>query len=644
MSELRLENYTMPASRLGEESPLPPLDGCLPYTLQNNYDREKAPREFKTVVLENDILKAVFLIELGGRLWSLFHKKKKKELLYVNPVFQPANLAIRNAWFSGGVEWNMGLFGHSVFTCSPVFAARLRMDDGTPVLRMYEWERIRMVAYQIDVFLPEGSDFLFVRVRIVNPHEHEIPMYWWSNIAVPETPVGRVVVPAESAYRHNYQGKTSIVSVPMVEGVDQSYPGNFNRSADIFYRLNPDSQPWITALEGDGRGLIQTSTKRLLGRKLFVWGMHQGGRYWQEFLSAPGSAYIELQAGLTQIQSKDYLQMPADADWSWLEAYGLMECAPELIRGADWKTAYGSVDAALKNAMPLEKLELMFAETAHIADKTPEDIMHRGSGWGALERIRREKCGEPPFCSGSLVFDDAALGKEQEPWLELLNSGLMPYSPPEEKPPCGWMIQRQWQLMLEESVQQSENDHWLSWLCLGVMHYGRGEFEKAGQMWEKSLKIEPSPWAYRNLAMLAIKNNFMENAADLLAKAVKMAPEVYNLAVEYCKVLIETARYETLVKYIDSLPAGMRNRGRIKIMEAQAALKQDDLERTEKILRSRPSFADVREGENILSDIWFEMHERRIAKIENKVIGDELKQRVRKEFPPPAWLDFRQSA
>ena len=62
---------------------------------------------FRVAVLENDHLRATFLLELGGRLWSLLHKPTGRELLSVNPVFQPANLAIRNAWFSGGVEWNI---------------------------------------------------------------------------------------------------------------------------------------------------------------------------------------------------------------------------------------------------------------------------------------------------------------------------------------------------------------------------------------------------------------------------------------------------------------------------------------------------------------------------------------------------------
>ena len=49
----------------------------------------------------------------------------------------------------------------------------------------------------------------------------------------------------------------------------------------------------------------------------------------------------------------------------------------------------------------------------------------------------------------------------------------------------------------------------------------------------------------------------------------------------------------------------------------------------------------LREGEVVLTDLWFGMHERRLAAAENVPINDELRQRVRREFPPPAHLDFR---
>src|SRR5437762_4676757 len=200
MSELRTESWTMPAAELGGENPLAPLRGyetasaaapleagqqqaanypdrgqeasILPYRLQDQYNRRRQSRAFKSIVLENAHLKATFLPELGGRLWSLLHKSTGRELLYVNPFFQPANLAVRDAWFAGGVEWNISIIGHSPFTCSPVFAARIDADNGTTVLRLYEWDRIRRVPFQIECWLPEHVPFLMARVRIVNPNDH----------------------------------------------------------------------------------------------------------------------------------------------------------------------------------------------------------------------------------------------------------------------------------------------------------------------------------------------------------------------------------------------------------------------------------------------------------------------------------------
>lgn len=134
MSTLTIDNYEMPAARLGPDNPLVPLsskpadvanrsdldennpeeerryvnygavEGHLPYLVQGDYDRERRKRSFRVAVLENEVLRAIFLLDFGGRLWSLFHKGDRRELLYLNPVFQPVNFAIRNAWFSGGVE------------------------------------------------------------------------------------------------------------------------------------------------------------------------------------------------------------------------------------------------------------------------------------------------------------------------------------------------------------------------------------------------------------------------------------------------------------------------------------------------------------------------------------------------------------
>ncbi len=130
------------------------------------------------MILENDRLRATVLPGLGGRLYSLRHKETGRELPYRNAAFQPANLALRNAWFAGGVEWNLGSTGHSTLTCARMHAAAVDEPDGSPVLRLWEWERTRDLPYQIDLWLPPGSDFLLVGVRIRNPHGHEVPAYW----------------------------------------------------------------------------------------------------------------------------------------------------------------------------------------------------------------------------------------------------------------------------------------------------------------------------------------------------------------------------------------------------------------------------------------------------------------------------------
>jgi hypothetical protein len=224
------------------------------------YSEELYNTEIDTVTLENECLKAVFFPPLGGKLASLIDKQTGKDLLFDNPVIRPRNLARRNAWTSGGIEWNCGIFGHHVHTCDTLFTAITKLQDGTPVLRMYEYERIRRVVYQMDFFLPEGSKCLFARMRVTNTTPFVIPMYWWSNIAVPTVPDGRVIVPASIAYVNNYQGSKAVIPIPYRDGNDVSYIDNIPRAADYFYKIPEKNRKFECYVDSDGYGIVQTST------------------------------------------------------------------------------------------------------------------------------------------------------------------------------------------------------------------------------------------------------------------------------------------------------------------------------------------------------------------------------------------------
>lgn len=204
------------------------------------------------------------------------------------------------------------------------------------MVRLWEWERLRDLPFQVDLWLPEDSDFLHVGVRIRNPHEHTAPVYWWSNIAVPEGARSRVLAPADEAWHFGYERTLTRVPVPETGSVDRTYPLRSDFPADYFYEVSDGTRRWIASLDEDGHGLVQTSTDLLRGRKLFLWGSGPGGRRWQQWLTEPGTVgYAEIQAGLARTQL-EHIPLEPGAEFSWLESYGPLTADPGVVHGDDW--------------------------------------------------------------------------------------------------------------------------------------------------------------------------------------------------------------------------------------------------------------------------------------------------------------------
>ena len=364
------------------------LPSIFPYRMQDLYDRSEEPTAYLGVILENRYLKALFLPELGGRLWSLYDKVTGRELLYENPIVRPCNLAVRNAWLAGGIEFNCGMIGHHPYTCSRIHASETSLDDGTPVLRMYEYERIRGAVYQMDFFLPEDSKQLFGRMRIVNPTSDTVPMYWWTNMAVRENPEARDVIDATETY-NNKNGMVGKNSVPISDNIDITYPSNNPIALDYFWKIPQELRKYTAYIDREGYGFFQTSTSRLKGRKLFVWGQGEGGSRWQEFLTRDGhdGRYVEIQAGLAYTQY-ECIPMPPKTAWEWLEAFGAVSADPQKVHG-DWSECRAEVGARIEELIPEDRLEEMLVATKPMATSPAKKQICYGSAWGKLEYLRR---------------------------------------------------------------------------------------------------------------------------------------------------------------------------------------------------------------------------------------------------------------
>ncbi|MET7594236.1 DUF5107 domain-containing protein [Streptomyces sp. NPDC004082] len=633
VTTIRRDVLTLPAAELGPDNPLPPLRtldevhrveerdrvglpremarqigyeplrSVLPERVRDGYGRTRAPRGIDTIVIENERLRAVVLPGLGGRVASLFHKPSGRELLYRNPVFQPACFALNGAWFSGGVEWNIGATGHTALSCAPVHAARVTAPDGGEMLRLWEWERLRDLPFQVDLWLPRDSDFLYVGVRIRNPHEKPAPTYWWSNIAVPEE--RRVLAPAEEAWHFGYERRLRRVSVPAYDGVDRTYPLASTFPADYFYEVPDGRRRWIAALDDEGHGLVQTSTDVLRGRKLFVWGSGTGGRRWQEWLTEPGTGgYCEIQAGLARTQL-EHVRLEPESEVSWLEAYGPLSADAATVHGGDWDAARAETQDRLEAALPRADVDAAYRAWLPYADTEPGETLAAGSGWGALEVLRAS------YKLPGTPFEESTLGDQQAPWAELLRSGTFP-EPRRAGPPGPTLVARHWRDMLETAPARPLTEY-----HLGVAQWHAGDQAQAVRSWERGLQLAPSVWPLlRCLAVADQVAGHHERAADRYAEAFddlcqerRDDGEAWTAATaalgrEAIEALLAVRRVADARAAWDRLRDATRERGRFRLIEARLLLAEGDRAGARAVFDDGFEVADLREGAEVISELW----------------------------------------
>ncbi|RYE75700.1 MAG: DUF5107 domain-containing protein, partial [Hyphomicrobiales bacterium] len=403
-----------------------------------------------------------------------------RDLVFRNPVFQPANLAALNAWFSGGIEWNGLTPGHTPFTCAPVFAGVRETPEG-PVLRIYEFDRIVEATWQVDLFLPADSATLYAHGRIVNPSDEMRLAYWWTNVAAPMSEGTRVLSPADYSIEHIWPGNhLGRCDFPLADW-DKSYPDNWENATSVFFRAPGVPRRFIASVDKGGYGLMQTSTPEMQGRKFFYFGSAAGGQNWMDYLARPGEGmYLEIQSGIAATQNQRF-ELAAGEELEWTEAYAPVQLEAGRAHEADFRAATAHAADALDGLVPadeLRRIDTFLREQA----RRPLDVRHSvGERWGE----RQEKLLGRGLAEGL----DFGVEGPDEVWDELARDGVI--SPANlATVPSGVVVSKAWIDRLEASVA-TQGATWLSELILATAALDRNDRASAKQHAAKSLALKP---------------------------------------------------------------------------------------------------------------------------------------------------------
>jgi hypothetical protein len=261
------------------------------------------------------------------------------------------------------------------------------------------------------------------------------------------------------------------------------------------------------------------------------------------------------------------------------------------------------VATRLDAALPPAEVEAAHAAWLPYADRDPDEPLHTGSGWGALEVARggHDLPGTP--------FDPATLGPLQRPWRELLTTGRLPQEPPDAEPglpPGPTLVSPVWRERLERAPGGPLTDY-----HLGVARWHAGDRAGARLSWERSLTASRSPWPLRCLALAAAAEGRAARAAGLALAATRLALDLHAgpaalaaLAREAVPILLAAGRADDALGVWQRLPDEVRATGRFRLLYAGILIAQGEKAAARAVFDEGFEVADLREGDEIIDATW----------------------------------------
>ena len=369
---------------------------------------------------------------------------------------------------------------------------------------------------------------------------------------------------------------------------------------------------------------MQFSDATLTGRKLFLWGQHNGGKHWNKWLTDRKDGYIEIQAGLLKTQLEHFL-MKGNSSISWTEGYCLAKCDAKIIHSSKYTDAIRNVSSVIK-----DKQSAIGGDFLEISKEGK--IIYCGSGWGALENILRDK----PI-SQKRDFPITTLEQKQKDWVDLIRKGRIEEHDTNQ-PIISYVVGKRY----INALERIKDKNWYELYHLGVLYYTEGEIEKSVEAFKQSVCKSPNAWSFRNLAQ--IYKNIYKNSelgASYMLLALEQKSDYLPIVIETAYALINNMQYQKWLTICASLSEELRDNGRLKMLNALCYTKLKQVTEALEIMNSGICVYDIREGEYSLSGIWTELHGVILARERCVAESDLTVEEILEVYPLPFEYDFR---
>lgn len=288
---------------------------CYPFLFYGSKQFQLRRRKIKILVAENEYLKIGMAPDYGGRLWFLYDKINRRDVIHrVHTDAKILNAGMGLNYMGGGLELNIPN-AHSYTNTRRRFCTAVKNDDGSVSLVMSNTEKIGRIHWTVSFTLYSGEARVVQKVHISNETPFEERYLYWGNCGIPVGANTEYIYSEGFGAQHgNFE---NIISWPMYMKKNMGILKNIDGSFGLY--LLGAREGYCGYYDHDAKsGMIHyADVNDLPGKKYWSWGWHESGQYTASSLDDQGKCYGEVQSGRIVIQEEfDRILPMTNAAWT----------------------------------------------------------------------------------------------------------------------------------------------------------------------------------------------------------------------------------------------------------------------------------------------------------------------------------------